>query len=451
MALKNTKKVETNRYEIEFDVDKETFDKAVDKAFHEKSKNITIPGFRKGKAPRAIIEKMYGKGAFYDDAINDILAPAYEGAIKETSFKVVGRPEFDVTSIDDNGVMFKATFYVKPEEVTVKNYKGIKVTKEVAPVTGDDVNAEVEQARSRNSRVVDVEGRAVQNGDIAVIDFDGYVDGVAFDGGKSENYELTIGSNTFIPGFEEQIIGHNVGDKFDVNVKFPAEYHAKELAGKDAVFKIVLHAIKFNELPALDDEFAKDVSEFDTLDEYKADIKAKLEKKNEAEADKKVEEQVIDALIANLEADIPAPMFEAEAENFVRDYDSRLRMQGLDLKTYFKYTGLDLDKLREQFKPMAERQVKTRLALEKIVELEGISATDEEVEAEYENLAKAYGMKAEDVKKYVEADAVREDLCVKKAVDFVKANAVVADAKKATKKTTAKKSAKATEDKKDAE
>ena len=450
MALQSTKKIETNRYEIEFDADKATFDAAVDKAFHEKSKNINIPGFRKGKAPRAIIEKMYGKGVFYDDAVNEILGPAYEDAMKGTSFKVVGRPEFDVLAIDENGVKFKATFYVKPEEVNVKDYKGIKVTKDVAPVTDEDINNEVEQARSRNSRVVDVEGRPVQNGDVAVIDFDGYVDGVPFEGGKSENYELTIGSGAFIPGFEEQIIGHNIGDKFDVNVKFPEEYHAKELAGKDAVFKIVLHGIKFNELPALDDEFAKDVSEFDTLDEYKADIKAKLEKRNEQEADRKVEEQVIDALIANLEADIPAVMFEAEAENFVRDYDSRLRMQGLDLKTYFKYTGLNLDTLREQFKPMAERQVKTRLALEKIVELENITATDEEIAAEYENLSKAYGMSVDDVKKYVEADAVREDLCVKKAVDFVKANAEVTKAKKprATKKA---KESKDAEEKTDAE
>ena len=422
MSLKNTTKVETNLYEIEFDADKATFEAAIEKVYRKEVKNINIPGFRKGKAPRSIIESRYGKGVFYEDAVNEIIPDAYEAAIKEAGLTVVSRPEFDIVTIDDNGVVLKAKFYVKPE-VSVKDYKGIKVEKEVKAVSDEDINAEIEQVRSRNSRVVDVEGRAVENGDIAVIDFDGYVDGVAFEGGKSENYNLTIGSGSFIPGFEEQIIGHNAGDEFDVNVTFPAEYHAAELAGKEAVFKIVLHAIKFNELPALDDEFAKDVSEFDTLDEYKADVKAKIEKRYEKEAENAVEGQIIDALIANLEAEIPAPMFESETENFVRDYDSRLRMQGLDLNTYFKYTGLTLEALREQFKPMAERQVKTRLALEKIVELEGITASDDEISAEYENMAKAYNMAADEIKKFVEADAVKADICVKKAVDFVKENA----------------------------
>ena len=424
MSLKNTTKVETNLYEIEFDVDKATFEAAIEKVYRKEVKNINIPGFRKGKAPRSIIESRYGKGVFYEDAINEIIPDAYEAAIKEANLTVVSRPEFDIVTIDDNGVVLKAKFYVKPE-VSVKDYKGIKVEKDVKVVTDEDVNAEIEAVRSRNSRVVDVEGRAVENGDIAVIDFDGYVDGVAFEGGKSENYNLTIGSGSFIPGFEEQIIGHNAGDEFDVNVTFPTEYHAAELAGKEAVFKIVLHSIKFNELPALDDEFAKDVSEFDTLDEYKADVKAKIEARNEKEAENSVEAQLIDALVANMEAEIPAPMFEAETENFVRDYDSRLRMQGLDLNTYFKYTGLTLEALREQFKPMAERQVKTRLALEKIVELEAIDATDDEVSAEFENLAKAYNMSADEVKKFVEAEAVKADLCVKKAVDLVKANAEI--------------------------
>ena len=422
MSLKNTTKVETNLYEIEFDADKATFEAAIEKVYRKEVKNINIPGFRKGKAPRSIIESRYGKGVFYEDAVNEIIPDAYEAAIKEAGLTVVSRPEFDIVTIDDNGVVLKAKFYVKPE-VSVKDYKGIKVEREVKAVTDEDVNAEIEQVRARNSRVVDVEGRAVENGDITVIDFDGYVDGVAFEGGKSENYNLTIGSGSFIPGFEEQIIGHNVGDEFDVNVTFPTEYHAAELAGKEAVFKIVLHSIKFNELPALDDEFAKDVSEFDTLDEYKADVKAKIEKRYEKEAENAVEGQIIDALIANLEAEIPAPMFESETENFVRDYDSRLRMQGLDLNTYFKYTGLTLEALREQFKPMAERQVKTRLALEKIVELEGITASDDEISAEYENMAKAYNMSADEIKKFVESDAVKADICVKKAVDFVKENA----------------------------
>lgn len=424
MALKKTTEVEKNLYEIEFDVDKETFEAAIEKVYRKEVKKINVPGFRKGKAPRSMIEKMYGKGVFYEDAINEIIPDAYENAIKEADLKVVSRPEFDIVTIDDNGVVLKAKFFVKPA-VELKNYKGIEVDKTVKEVTEEDIAADIDRARQRNSRVVDVTDRAVQDGDIANIDYEGFCDGVAFDGGKAEGYDLSIGSGSFIPGFEEQIIGHNIGEKFDITVTFPTEYHSEDLAGKEAIFKISLNGIKFNELPALDDEFVKDVSEFDTVDEYKADIKAKLEKKNEQDAENAVEAQIIDALVEALEADIPAAMFENEAENFVRDYDSRLRMQGLDLNTYCKYTGQTLESMREQFMPMAQRQVKTRLALEKIVELEGIDATAEEVDAEYANLATAYGLEADKVKELVEADAIKSDLCVKKAVDFVKANAKV--------------------------
>ena len=419
MALKNTNKVETNVYEIEFDASKEVFDAAVEKVYRKEVKKINIPGFRKGKAPRSIIEKMYGKGVFYEDAINEIIPEAYEAAIKEANLVVVSRPEFDIVTIDDNGVVLKAKFFVKPD-VNVKDYVGIKATKEVKEVTD-----EIDSVRARNGRMVEVTDRAVENGDLAVIDYEGFCDGTPFDGGKAEKYSLAIGSNSFIPGFEEQIIGHNIGESFDISVKFPEEYHSEELAGKDAIFKIVLHEIKKNELPELDDEFAKDVSEFDTLDEYKADVKAKLVARNEKAAENAFEEQIINTLIENLEAEIPEVMFETEAENFVRDYDSRLRMQGLDLNTYCKYTGQTLESLREQFKPMAERQVKTRLALEKIVELEKIETTDDEAEAEYENLAKAYNMPADEVKKFVDASAIKADICVKKAVDFVKEKAEI--------------------------
>lgn len=424
MALKKTTEVEKNLYEIEFDVDKDTFEAAIEKVYRKEVKKINVPGFRKGKAPRSMIEKMYGKGVFYEDAVNEIIPDAYETAIKEADLKVVSRPEFDIISIDDNGVMLKAKFYVKPE-VELNNYKGIEVEKNVKVVTEEDINADIDMVRQRNSRTVDVTDRAVQNGDLAVIDYEGFCDGVAFEGGKAENYSLAIGSGSFIPGFEEQIIGHNIGEKFDITVKFPEEYHSAELAGKDAIFKISLNGIKFNELPELDDEFVKDVSEFNTVDEYKADVKAKLEKKNEQEAENAVEAQIIDALTNALVADIPTAMYDAEAENFVRDYDSRLRMQGLDLATYCKYTGQTLESMREQFMPMAERQVKTRLALEKIVELEGLDATAEEIDAEYGNLAGAYGLELDKVKELVEADAIKADLCVKKAVDFVKANAVI--------------------------
>ena len=406
MSLKNVNKPETNVVEIEFTSDKAAFDAACDKAYKKNVGSISVPGFRKGKAPKHIIEKMYGKGVFYDEALNEIVNPAFADAIKGQDFKMVSQPEFDVVSIDDDGVTFKAKFYVKPE-VEITDYIGIPVTKTVREASDEDADNEISDTQKRNSRQVEVTDRAAQDGDIVVIDFDGYVDDKPFEGGKAEKYNLTLGSGQFIPGFEEQIVGKNIGDEFDVNVTFPAEYHAAELAGKPAVFKIKLHEIKFNELPALDDEFAKDVSEFDTFAEYKADVKAKIQDRYNKQADGEVEEQLIGALIEKLKAEIPEPMYVAETENFVRDFDGRLRMQGLDLKTYFKYTGLDLDALRKQMRPQAERQVKTRLALEKIVELEGIKPTDEEIAAEYDRIAKAYNMELDKVKEMVDEACYR--------------------------------------------
>ena len=426
MSLKNVNKPETNVVEIEFTSDKAAFDAACDKAYKKNVGSISVPGFRKGKAPKHIIEKMYGKGVFYDEALNEIVNPAFTDAIKDQDFKMVSQPEFDVVSIDDDGVTFKAKFYVKPE-VEITDYIGIPVTKTVREASDEDADNEISDTQKRNSRQVEVTDRAAQDGDIVVIDFDGYVDDKPFEGGKAEKYNLTLGSGQFIPGFEEQIVGKNIGDEFDVNVTFPAEYHAAELAGKPAVFKIKLHEIKFNELPALDDEFAKDVSEFHTFAEYKADVKAKIQDRYNKQADGEVEEQLIGALIEKLKAEIPEPMYVAETENFVRDFDGRLRMQGLDLKTYFKYTGLDLDALRKQMRPQAERQVKTRLALEKIVELEGIKPTDEEIAAEYDRIAKAYNMELDKVKEMVDEAAIAEDVAVKKAVDLVKEKAVVTE------------------------
>jgi len=446
MELKKAEKVESNKFELSFTIDKESFEKAINAVYRKNVKNMNIPGFRRGKAPRNMIEKLYGKGVFYEDAINELLPDAYADAIKAAGIDPVSRPEFDIESVED-GVTVKATVYVKPE-VEIKDYLGIKANKYVAPVSDEEVDAEITRVRERNAREIEITDRAAQNGDKVIIDFDGYVDGVAFDGGKSEKYNLKLGSGQFIPGFEDQIVGHNIGDSFDVNVEFPTEYHAENLAGKPAVFKVVLHEIKFDELPELDDEFAKDVSEFDTLDAYKADVKAKIGERNEKQAENAFEEQLINALIERLEADIPEAMFENETENFVRDYDSRLRMQGLDLATYFKYTGLDLDTLRGQLRPQAERQVKTRLALEKIVELENITASDEEIEKEYENLVMAYGMEIEKIKATIDSAAIAADLCVKKAVDLVKEKAEVStDApeaekteEKPKKKTTTKKS-----------
>ena len=424
MSLTKTESIEKNRFELQFSVDKATFDAAVTKVYNKKAKSINVPGFRKGKAPRSIVEKMYGVGIFYEDAINDLIPGAYEEAIKEAALEVVGQPEFDVVSLDDNGLVLSAKVYVKPE-VEIKDYAGIEVEKTVVAVTDEDVEKEIELVRERNSREIDVTDRAAEMGDTAVIDFEGFCDGVAFEGGKGTDYALKLGSGSFIPGFEEQVAGHSIDEEFDVNVTFPTEYHAADLAGKEAVFKVKIHAITKVELPTLDDDFAKDVSEFDTFDEYKTDIKAKIEKRREAEADRAVEDKLMEALIEKLEADIPEPMFVEETENFVRDYDSRLRMQGLDLATYFKYTGLDLDSLRAQMRPQAERQVKGRLALEKIAALEGIEATEEDIETEFKGIAEAYNIEVAQVKASISAEAIAADMKVKKALDLVKEKANV--------------------------
>jgi trigger factor len=424
MSLIKSENIEKNRYELQISVDSAKFNAAVSAVYRKQVKNITVPGFRKGKAPRAIIEKMYGAGVFYEDAINDLIPDAYTEALAESKLDVVGQPEFDVVSIDENGVVLSAKVYVKPE-VEIKDYFGIKVEKEVAPVDDEALNCEIETVRERNSREIDVTDRPAEMGDTAVIDFEGFCDGVAFEGGKGTDYALKLGSGSFIPGFEEQVVGKSVDEEFDVNVTFPEEYHAAELAGKPAVFKVKIHAITKVELPELDDEFAKDISEFDTFDEYKADLKAKLEKRNEATATAAMEDKLVEALIEKLEADIPEPMFVAETENFVRDYDTRLRSQGLDLNTYFKYTGMTLDALREQMRPQAERQVKARLALEKIAVLENVEVSEEDINAEYEKIATAYGIELDQVKASIDSEAIAADMKVQKAMELVTAKADV--------------------------
>ncbi|MBQ4067414.1 MAG: trigger factor [Clostridia bacterium] len=439
MSLISANNIDKNLYELKIGIDADKFNAAVNRVYTKQAKNITVPGFRKGKAPRSIIEKMYGKGVFYEDAINDLIPEVYTEALKESALEVVSQPEFDIEEVSENGVVLLAKVYVKPE-VSIKGYKGIEVTKDTIRVTANEIRAEIDRVRERNSRMIDVTDRAAQIGDTANINYEGFVDGVAFDGGKAEGADLILGSGQFIPGFEDQIVGHNIGDEFDVNVKFPAEYHAAELADKDATFKCKLNGLKLKELPELDDEFARDVSDFDTLAEYEADVKAKIREKKEAEADRNVEDQLIDAIIEKLVADIPEAMYEAETENFVRDYDTRLRMQGLDLKTYFQYTGMDLDTLRAQMRPQAEKQVKTRLALEKIAALENIVASEEEIEAEYTRLSEAYGMEVAKIKESIAAEDLAEDIKVKKAVDLIKAESVV------VKKSAAKKSAKKADD-----
>ena len=426
MSVTKKELIETNKYEVEFSVEKNVFDAAVDKAYKKAVKNINVPGFRKGKAPKSVIEKMYGTGVFYEDAINDIIPTAYPEAIKEAELEVVGQPEFDIVSIDENGIVLKAIVFVKPE-VEIKDYLGIEVTKTIVPVTDEEIDREIQTVRERNARETEITDRAAEMGDTVVFDFDGYVDDKQFDGGKAENHKLKLGSGQFIPGFEEQIVGKNIDEAFDVNVKFPADYHAKELADKDAVFKCLIHSIVRDELPELDDEFAKDVSEFDTFDEYKASIKAKIEERHSRASDSEVENQLLSALREKLVADIPECMFEAETENFVRDYDNNLRMQGLDLATYFKYTGMTLEKFREQMRPNAELQVKTRLALEKIAELEGVVASEEDINEEYENIAKAYNVTAEQAKEAIPSDMIEKDMKVKKAIELVKEKAVVTE------------------------
>ena len=423
MSLIKAEQTEKSVYTLEFSVDKATFDKAISNAYRKQVGKLSMPGFRKGKAPRSVIEKMYGKGFFYEDAINEVLPDAFDAALTESKLDMVGQPEFDIVSIDDGGVVLSAKVAVKPE-VTIKDYLGIEAEKTVAPTTDEEVEDEINTIRERNSREIEVTDEASVMGDVCTIDYEGFVDGVAFEGGKGDAYPLKLGSGNFIPGFEEQVAGHKIGENFDDVVTFPEDYHAKELAGMEAVFKTVIHAIKHVELPALDDDFAKDVSEFDTLDEYRADLKAKITKRHESEADRAFEDAVLDALIEKVEADIPEQMYVAETENYVRDYDSRLRMQGLDLNTYFKYTGMTLDTLREQLRPQAEKQVKLRLALETIATLENITVTDEDIEEEIQNIAKAYQMEADKVREMVPADSVAQDMKVKKAMDLVKEKAI---------------------------
>jgi len=423
MSLMKKELTEKSGFSVEFSIDKEAYAKAEQAAYRKQVKSITVPGFRKGKAPKHIIERMYGKGVFFEDAINACLPEAFEAAIKEAELEVVGTPNFDIVSdgLDGGEIVLKAVGFVKPE-VNVTDYKGIVAKKKAVRVTAKEIEAELEQARKRNARTVEVTDRAVQSGDTANIDYEGTVDGVPFDGGKGEGHDLTIGSGAFIPGFEDQIIGKSIGETFDVNVTFPEEYHAKELAGKAAVFKTTVNSIKEEQLPEADDEFAKDVSEFDTLDEYKSDLKDKISKKKNQEAEAEFENAVIEALLEKLEGDIPEPMFAQETENYVRDYDNRLRMNGMDLATYFKYTGMTIDTLRAQLRPQAEKQVKLRLALEKIAALEALTVTDEEIDEEYTRLSEVYRVDLEKVKEMIAAEDIKADLLVGAAMKLVKEN-----------------------------
>ena len=422
MSLIKKELTEKSGYTIEFSVDKDVYAKAEIEAYKKNVKSINVPGFRKGKAPMHIIKTYYGKDVFFEDAINACIPEAFESAVKEAGLDIVGSPKFDLVSMEGD-IVLKAEGFVKPE-VSIEGYKGIEVTKKVDEVTDADVDAEVDRVRDRNARFVQDSENAVEMGDTVSLDFEGFVDGVAFEGGKGENYELKLGSGSFIPGFEEQVASHKIGEEFDVNVTFPEDYTAKDLAGKAATFKCTIKSVK--QLPAADDEFAKDVSEFDTLDEYKADVKAKLIERNEKKAEAEVENALAEALMEKLVAEIPEPMFAQETENYLRDYDTRLRSSGLDLKTYMQYTGMTLDTLREQMRPQAEKQVKIRLALEKIAVLENLDASEDEINEEYEKIAKAYSVELDEVKKMIAAEDIKADLLTSKAMSLVKAEAVIA-------------------------
>ena len=453
MTLRETKNLSANRFELTIAISAEELSEGVKKAYNQRKDSISIPGFRKGKAPFAMVIKMYGEEAFYEDALNILYPDAVDSAIKESGLKVINdKMDTEIESISkEDGVVLKVAVTTYPE-IEIGKYKGLKAEKLIAKVEESEVEAQIKAMADRNARMVAVEDRAAANGDTVVIDFEGFVDGVAFDGGKSEGYSLELGSGSFIPGFEEQIVGKNIGDEFDIVVTFPEEYGAENLAGKEATFKIKLHEIKFRELPEIDDEFAKDVSEFDTLDALKADIKEKSLAQKAKIAEEETENDLVQQIVDSIKGEIPEAMFENRLEQSVQEFGYRLQMQGLDLDTYLKYSGTSMDDFKATFRPQAENQVKFRLALEKIVELEKIEATDEEIEAEYAKMAEQYGMEAEAVKNAVPAAELAKDVAVTKAIDFIKENAVITEVeektekKPAAKKSTAKKTAKKAEE-----
>ena len=420
MALKEcTKKEEANSYELTVSVDGETFEKAINAVYKKQVKKINVQGFRKGKAPRRIIEKMYGTEVFYDDAMQDCYPDALYDAAKEADVKIVAVESLEALEAGKEGFTFKVTIVVEPT-MEIKDYKGLEIEKKSTEVTDELVNEELDKVRERNSRMVTVEDRPAQNGDTAVIDFEGFVDGEAFEGGKAENYNLSLGSGNFIPGFEEQIVGHSTGEEFSINVKFPDEYQAEELKGKDAEFKINLHEIKAKELPEVDDEFVQDVSDKETVDEYKAELKETVANRLKDEAEKDVDDQIADKLIDLLEGEIPEAMFDNQANDMVRDFEMRLRSQGMDMQTYMQYMGMDVNALKDMYRKDAEKRVKLRLALQTIADKENVEVTEADLDDEYSKMAEAYKMDVEKVKAAVTADSLTEDVRVQKALDIVK-------------------------------
>lgn len=426
MSLISSNQTETNRCQLEVSVDGAAFQKAINGVYRKQVKNINIPGFRKGKAPRAVIEKMYGKEVFYEDAMQDVYPQALQDAVEEAGVRFVNdKIDLEVVEVSEDGFTFKATVTTYPE-VTIDGYKGVEVEAISAEVTEEKINEEIDKARQRASSVATVEDRPAQDGDITVIDFDGYKDGEQFEGGKAENYSLTLGSGNFIPGFEEQIVGHNTDEEFSINVTFPEDYQVDELAGQPVEFKIKLHEIKTRILPELDDEFVKDVSEdASTVEEYKEQISKELAENLTKERENDIEDKLVNALIEKVEGDIPEAMYNNKIDDMLKEFNMRLRSQGLDLQTYLRYVGLTEEAMREQYRDEAEKRVKVRLALEKIAELENLEASDEKVEEEYKTIAESYNMEADKVKSLIPASELKKDVVVGMAMDLVKESAVI--------------------------
>ena len=425
MALKEfTKKEAANSYELVVTVDGETFEKAINKVYKKQVKSISIPGFRKGKAPRHIIEKMYGTEVFYDDAMQDCYPDALYEAAKEQNLEIVAVEKLEAVEAGKEGFTFKTDIIVKPT-LEVEGYKGFEIEKKSTEVTEELIDEEIDKVRDRNSRMVTVEGRAAQNGDTAVIDFEGFVDGVAFEGGKAEKYSLSLGSGNFIPGFEEQVVGHEVGEEFSINVNFPEDYQAEELKGKEAEFKIKLHELKEKELPEVDDEFVKDVSEKETVAEYRDELKETIAARLKDEAEKDVDNQISEKLIELAQGDIPEQMYDNQANDMVRDFEMRLRSQGMDPKMYMQYMGMDMAALKNMYMDEAEKRVKLRLVLEAIAKQENLEVTEADLEDEYSKMAETYKVEVEQAKASVPADSLSEDIKVQKALDLVKNSAVI--------------------------
>ena len=422
-------KLEKNMAKLTVEVSAEDFKAAIKKAFNKNKNRFAIPGFRKGKAPQAMIEKMYGEGVFYEDAADEAINASYAEAMKESGLDIVSRPEVTIEKIGkDEPFVYSALVAVKPE-VTLGQYKGVEVEKADASVSAEDVEAELKKVQEQNARLLTVEDRGVEDGDQTVIDFEGFVDGKGFEGGKAEDYPLTIGSHSFIDTFEEQLIGKKIGEECEVNVTFPTEYHAADLAGKPATFKVTVKEIKVKELPELNDEFASEVSEFDTLDEYKKDVEKKLAEKKEIEANSRNEDAVVAKVVENATMEIPDKMIDAQAENMVQDMARRMQSQGLSLDMYLKYTGMTVEQMKEQARPDAEKRIRTRLVLEAVAKAENIQISDEKVDEEVAKMAEAYKMEVEKLKSYMsESDVkqMKEDLAVQQAVDLLVAEAKLA-------------------------